>query len=79
MIMNIDTNQMINELYAMDVPLQINSDWSDEEYHNYIIHMYDVFLIPNDWANVQDIANKVYAVRKFRNQIWVDSNAWRYK
>lgn len=77
MIMNIDTDKMLNELYAMDAPIQINSDWSDEEYHNYIIHMYDVFLIPHGRAHLQDVAAIVYRCRNFRKQVW--NKSWSSK
>lgn len=70
MVNNIDTWQMLNELYAEDVTLLICEDWTDEEFHNYIVHMYDVFMFQPNWVYAEDTALVVYAIRRTRNQRW---------
>ena len=76
MINIIDTWNLLNQLYAVGAPVDINSDWTDEEFHNYVIHQFDVFVL-SDWSFAAETSTIVHAQRHFRKQKW--TTAWRPK
>ena len=80
MINNIDTWMMLNELHCANVTMEINPEWSDEEFHNYIVNLYDIFLMPAPWESAAKAAEMVYMGRKWRKQEWRKAfkpGAWR--
>lgn len=46
-----DTTKMLKELEAAGVVLDLNSQPDLECCYNYIIHMYDVWFLANNWEH----------------------------
>lgn len=44
-----DIAKLLEELEQAKAPLSFNPNWSAEESYNYIVHMYDVFILLPAW------------------------------
>lgn len=65
-----DTVDMQEEMWKAGVPLRIHPKWDAEERYNYIVHMYDAFMIPPAWVVAQETAEHRYNNRRWYNQTW---------
>lgn len=67
------TTPMLTELRRAGVTLDMT--FQGEELDNYIVHMYNLFMLPAPWQSAAETAECVYRLRKGRNQVW--NTPWR--
>lgn len=49
-----DIVSMVEELTNANAPLEVDLNWDSEEYYNYIIHMYDVWFLVNNYEHREE-------------------------
>lgn len=64
------TDNMIRELERADVEIDLETPRTTAEFTNYIIHLYDVFILSPHWQFVEETAEICYSQRKYRQQVW---------
>jgi hypothetical protein len=70
---SVKTVPMVTELRKAGVELDMSKQ--GEQLTNYILHMYNVFMMPAPWESAAEAAALVYRYRKARNQVW--QTKWR--